>query len=535
MNDMERRKFEDSFQDAFRDAEMNPSAEVWTNIELDLEKAEGGKMKRRLLFYKLLAAASVAFAMCVAGVGYYVMNDQSINSHLALQEETGRNSITSKGPDKTDAASSVVESPSEEGSVSDIRSSSSEQSSSTQYTESSDNQRAEKIQQGSNHVAQAESGLQKTNEHRPTVAEQRTVSAGRPSTANGSKNESNVGVTNQTSSAAAGNGDNGSGHSQLPPFDNTGALTGNENSSSAFIGQNNTGRRPLPTLHKAKEPVLEFPGSNADPGLLLLARLDDEARRYEDNDKKSTRSASEKLWTSVGVAAGSFNANNPSVAPQQSNFLLQATNAQNTATKQSKASGLAYSIGVSMGTHISDRWVLQGGVNYMTQSSDYTANSVVVVDNNFASPQAESMNTLSPRLEKSADTKVAQTFPYNVNNQVRFVSVPLQAGYMLVNRKVGFQLNAGVSTDFFLENSINPDGGGVASTTVGRGAESPYRSLNFSGLMGTELSYKVGNHYRLSLNPGIRYPFSSIYKESTGVDANPVTFDIGLRFRYIFN
>ena len=141
----------------------------------------------------------------------------------------------------------------------------------------------------------------------------------------------------------------------------------------------------------------------------------------------------------------------------------------------------------------------------------------------------------TPRLTASADTKVAQTFPYNVNNHVRSVSVPLQAGYLLVNKKVGFQLNAGVSTDFFLENTISPDGGGVASSTVGRGSESPYRSLNFSGLMGTELSYRMGTHYRLSLNPGIRYPFNSIYKSNTGVDANPVTFDIGLRFRYIFN
>ena len=88
MNDMERRKFEDSFQEAFKDAEANPSENVWTNIELDLEKAEGDKMKRRLVFFKTLAAASIVFAMSVAGIGYYVFQRSDMGN---LAQETTPN------------------------------------------------------------------------------------------------------------------------------------------------------------------------------------------------------------------------------------------------------------------------------------------------------------------------------------------------------------------------------------------------------------------------------------------------------------
>jgi len=90
MNDMERRKFEDSFREAFKDAEVNPSENVWTNIELDLEKAEGDKMKRRLVFFKTLAAASVTFAMVVAGVGYFMMSDKDTNKNLAQSDSKVR-------------------------------------------------------------------------------------------------------------------------------------------------------------------------------------------------------------------------------------------------------------------------------------------------------------------------------------------------------------------------------------------------------------------------------------------------------------
>ena len=87
MKNMEREKFERLWKKAFDEAEVTPSEKVWTNIELDLEKAKGGNLKRRLLFYQMLAAASIVFAMAIAGIGYYYgfRSIQTPGNNIALE------------------------------------------------------------------------------------------------------------------------------------------------------------------------------------------------------------------------------------------------------------------------------------------------------------------------------------------------------------------------------------------------------------------------------------------------------------------
>jgi hypothetical protein len=513
---MERRKFEDSFRDAFDGAEMSPSDKVWsgierelektegsfkqafygaefnlsdnvwTGIELELERAEGDKTRRRLLFYKWLAAASVTFALCVAGMGYYIIDRKTamLNEQLAAGSRTHQ-------PQDVSNNTSVEKTPASDGNASEQQS----------------NENSEREAQAANATHQAAHGL---------VA---------------SANESNGAVIERANSsdnnfAAADGG---------PAFD--------ENSKFEGAGVDaKYADRQISSFYTAKNPTLVIPKNEAisknevDPGALLIARLAAEEQKYAQLDKKEKERKAEKLWTSVGFAAGGFSSVHTGVSSSAANNAVAFTNSS-VPDKQAKASGISYSVGVNVGTKLSKRWTIQGGVNYLTQSSDYIATNVVA-DNNFQTFKAESINELDklPQLADAyASSKLAPTVPYSVNNNVKFFSVPVQAGYLLVNQKFGLQLNAGVSTDLFLENTISPEGGSLNKTTQGRGEESPYRSVNFSGLMGTEFSYRFGTHYRIALNPGLRYPLNSVYKNDVGIQSTPLTFDVGLRFKYIFH
>lgn len=481
----ELQKSEGSFKQAFEGAGISPSDNVWMGIELELEKAEGYKTRRRLLFYKMLAAASVAFALFAAGMGYYVVNSKtaSFNEQLAAlkadKTRTNTESVTNNNaPSSSNAPSEIA---------------------------SNDQSKRER------RATNAESGLPdgKSNNNNEFNGEQ-VVNATVPSTTEV------ISLDNRQ--------------------DDNSAIAF-ENSASSVNSLDKYSNRSLPAFYSPMQPVLTLPKKEeVDPGqkLLLEQRVREQMLAVE--DKKEKENTSEKVWTSLGFAAGGFSSVNTGVTPSASSNMVALTNST-VPDKQAKASGISYSVGLNVGTRLSKRWTIQGGVNYLTQSSDYTATNVVA-GANFETLKAESINELDkiPQLADAyASSKLTPTVPYSVNNNVKFFSVPVQAGYLLVNKKFGLQLNAGVSTDLFLENTITPEGGGLNATTQGRGEDSPYRSVNFSGLMGTEFSYRFGSHYRVALNPGLRYPLNSVYKSDVGIQSTPLTFDVGLRFKYIFH
>lgn len=525
MNDMERRNFEDAFKDAFQGAEQSPSENVWTNIELELERAETGKVKRRLLFYQVLAAASISFAVIMAGVGYYALNSNSPQTNLATNttaiEQNGtaqdqnldhnqnqnQNQNQNSGTTQTEHHLSALNE-----AETNLQPSTSAKSTRT------DIEGQQHEVRGSANVVSGSVATKGEELVQPSVSE--------------TQHESKLAVANSTAQDGSVIKNSGVGNTT----NNAPALV---NSDDDRIATNFLRQRPLPELY-VMDPVSitlkTEEESIADPVALMFQRLNDlERQMRDDSEKREKKSQAESLWTSVAFSAGNYNAGSPDISQNPGMANASITNAiayNSNVSNQTGASGVSYSFGMAVGKRISGRWVLQSGLNYMNNSSDYTSNQVVHSED-FKNFKAATLTDL--RTSADAENNVLRTAEYTVNSSLEYLSIPVQAGFIAIDRKLGLQFNAGVSTDLFIKNTIDPEGSSIQSTQIGRGSESPYRATNFSGLVNTELSYKFAARYRLSLNPGIRYPFNSIYKEESGISAAPLIFDVGVRFRYIFN
>jgi hypothetical protein len=488
---MEKGDFEKEWSNAFEGTEVSPSDAVWTNIELDLERAAGGKMKKRILFYKMLAAASLVFAMGIGGV-YYLQSPPETDNSIARQEPSGiQNAETPNSENKTgsqtEASIEFQEAPTLSGS--------SDPSALPDNPQANTNTvNTDKLDRG---AFEKKGSINATNQQVKTLVD----------------DQRNDAVNNQ----------------KLLALINTESVgdqaSVNTDEEKVFEEKNNTlNYRKLPPLTSLKNPELVIAKkeseSTADPGMVLLAKLKDEEKKYAEEDKK--KSKREELWTSVGFGAGTFNPNsNVGSMVQYSNGLSSSSN--NFSTDQS--AGSSYSFGVQVGGRITNRLVLQGGISYLTQNASYISN---IASMESASLRA-SLNDLA-----SVSYHAVTTSPYTVNSNLQYISVPTQLGYVLVDRKFAIQVNGGVATDIFIVNTLTPETDNVSKVSQGPGEDSPFRPVLFSGLVGTEFSYRFSDRYRIAVNPGFRYALNSIYKAEVSAEASPITYDVSLRFRYIF-
>ena len=471
-----RDQFGQEWESAFENAELTPSPQVWDKLDAHLANTANQKAQRKILYYKLLAAASVVFAMTVGLVAY--LGTGSSDYHESIAESAPQTTAPLSGTEDQVLPLQPEEAPSQ--TISPI----------TDGPDVSGSEPPAISEIGGTPGLLAISKDAKDQKADASKTEELLLDAG-------------YGIALETKDHLA--------YVTISVLDKR---SPQYHSDMKLKDDYQIYRKPMDPDYYTKqkdsfEPVF-WAGVNMAPGI------------FNPNFGGSSNDAAAQAQALDATAAQELN--------MVRDFQSSVNSVVNSGFVDNNADpGVGYSIGFNLGMRLSKRWLLQSGVNYANFNSSAQA-SVLAEDNNKSAPLYIS-NLTSEELQGS---QLNFTNQFDINSSYEFASVPIKAGYMLVDRKFKLILNGGFSTDFFLNNTISDQDNQFDETTLSSGDDSPFRKVYFSGLAGVELGYNLGRNYTLSLEPNYRLSLNSFTKSSSLFESRPNLFSISLGLRYNF-
>lgn len=116
-----------------------------------------------------------------------------------------------------------------------------------------------------------------------------------------------------------------------------------------------------------------------------------------------------------------------------------------------------------------------------------------------------------------------------INQRLGFIEVPLEIEYIIVDKKIGFNIIGGASTMFLDENMVSLNSSNF-STNLGEANN--INNVSFTTNVGLGLDYNFSSQFQLNLEPIFKYQINA-FNNSSG-DMNPYYFGIYSGFSFKF-
>ena len=477
--------FENRWKEKFKDAKAIPAASVWDRIDASMAGNEIKRYKKKLFYYQITAAASVILALLFGSYTLYNLISNSGSEQL----------VTIPSP--------VIES---EGNKPDYRDIQTE--------------RIPKLQEIDNSVS--ETNLSKANPNK--IIKNRT-----------SQNKQKIDDNSES----------------LFAFQTSSQVNPNKQSVSdgSYLNKNEV-------LSYHPESLFNVPYEKPGRKFYLQKKVNPFDTPYiMPLDIEEKEEDPKKLWAGIMVSSGVFDPNinykgSPNIMADatpntlgsveridaasadlqsQSNFL-----ASYKPEESGYNSEMSVSYGLDFGYKFSKKFVLFSGVGYQhnfgstsvntyiepTESHTKYANHAIVIER--ASPESglNSYNELNSEVQ--------------LNSTFEFLTIPVNFGYFLVDKKFKWLMTAGVSTDIFIKNSIEDSQNLFDPVQYNLGDDSPYNSIYFNGRFGTMVNYTFLKNYQLSLEPSYRIGLNELTSNNARFSSRPSSFMISAGIAYVF-
>jgi hypothetical protein len=200
--------------------------------------------------------------------------------------------------------------------------------------------------------------------------------------------------------------------------------------------------------------------------------------------------------------------------------------------------GINRKIEVNLGMTFKERFVLEGGLQYvqteLVQQSNFMVETIsypTSMSPQNPSPVAESTNKGVQKTQEIA-YKNTET---ELENRIDYASVPLRAGFIFLDQRLSLRLNAGLVTNFYLGNIHRSLDDSTPLTEFTTSDNSVYRNISFSGQTGVSLGYRLLQNIDVTFEPNYTQSFQSITRSYMGFSSVPNGFGVMAGVRYNFN
>lgn len=251
-----------------------------------------------------------------------------------------------------------------------------------------------------------------------------------------------------------------------------------------------------------------------------------------------SQSSKKKIWAGIEAGAGNFNS---SIGGSNA---LGNVNTQNlaaavgtdafvnptTVVNPQLDNGVATTLGLDFGMKLGQRWSIESGVSYTNVDSRGSASinvlDIYTLDNGDFIGIVDELNdgTLPGSRETSLEIQESYDHEVDLENSIQFTSIPLKAGYFIMDRKMSLRVNAGLSANYFMGSSTNDPNQGIIRSTQ----NDLFNTWSFDGIGGLELGYSIYDRFNFTIEPNYRYAITPM--SNTTVSPSRFIVQTGLRY-----
>ncbi|MGK7392237.1 MAG: hypothetical protein ACNS60_17930 [Candidatus Cyclobacteriaceae bacterium M2_1C_046] len=187
--------------------------------------------------------------------------------------------------------------------------------------------------------------------------------------------------------------------------------------------------------------------------------------------------------------------------------------------------GSTVTYGISVGKKIAKRIVLESGLNYRRIETSTVSN--------VAYDQGGARSVYNESTSYAGAGQLTMTSFYEMENVHQFISIPLKAGYLILDKKWKMSVNTGLAGDYFFKTSTHDTSGNFESYETTPSESVYWNSLNLSVLGEVNITRQIGEHYIISVSPQLRQALSD-FSNSERQELRPAIVQLGMQLQYKF-